>query len=285
MLREVTKAIEAAAAAYPAWRRTPPEDRIQPLFKLKKLLEEHIDELSRIITQENGKTFARSQSRTAPRHRECRSRLRHSHDDAGLQPRRRRSRHRRDHDPPATRSRGRDHAVQFSRHDSVLVSALRDRVRKYFDPEAVRARAAHDASRIRVARADGIAAGRSQSRQRRQDGGGRAARSSQSPRHQLRGIDAGREIHLCARRRERQTRPVPGRRQEPCHRASRRRHEDGDADHRRQRLRMRWPALPGGVRCGHRRRSAEDFSRFDHRALQAHCASATAWTKACRWAR
>jgi malonate-semialdehyde dehydrogenase (acetylating) / methylmalonate-semialdehyde dehydrogenase len=55
---EVNAAIEAAAAAFPEWRRTPPEDRIQPLFKLKMLLEEHIDELGRIITQENGKTFA-----------------------------------------------------------------------------------------------------------------------------------------------------------------------------------------------------------------------------------
>ncbi|MEY2413156.1 MAG: malonate-semialdehyde dehydrogenase (acetylating) / methylmalonate-semialdehyde dehydrogenase [Acidobacteriaceae bacterium] len=55
---EVTAAIEAAAAAYPEWRRTPPEDRIQPLFKLKQLLEDHIDELARIITTENGKTFA-----------------------------------------------------------------------------------------------------------------------------------------------------------------------------------------------------------------------------------
>ncbi|GAC1430941.1 MAG: CoA-acylating methylmalonate-semialdehyde dehydrogenase [Terriglobales bacterium] len=55
---EVTAAIEAAAAAYPEWRRTPPEDRIQPLFKLKQLLEDHVDELARIITQENGKTFA-----------------------------------------------------------------------------------------------------------------------------------------------------------------------------------------------------------------------------------
>src|SRR6266576_400794 len=55
---EVTRAIDAAAAAYPEWRRTPPEDRIQPLFKLKQLLEEHIDELARIITQENGKTIA-----------------------------------------------------------------------------------------------------------------------------------------------------------------------------------------------------------------------------------
>jgi malonate-semialdehyde dehydrogenase (acetylating)/methylmalonate-semialdehyde dehydrogenase len=55
---EIARAVDAAAAAYPAWRRTPPEDRIQPLFKLKMLLEDHIDELARIITQENGKTFA-----------------------------------------------------------------------------------------------------------------------------------------------------------------------------------------------------------------------------------
>src|SRR6476659_21692 len=54
---DVAAAIDAAAA-YPDWRRTPPEDRIQPLFKLKQLLEDHIDELGRIITQENGKTFA-----------------------------------------------------------------------------------------------------------------------------------------------------------------------------------------------------------------------------------
>jgi malonate-semialdehyde dehydrogenase (acetylating)/methylmalonate-semialdehyde dehydrogenase len=59
---EVTRAIDAAAAAYPAWRRTPPEDRIQPLFKLKQLLEDHQDELARIITQENGKTFAEARA-------------------------------------------------------------------------------------------------------------------------------------------------------------------------------------------------------------------------------
>src|SRR2546425_3201751 len=55
---DVSAAVDAAAAAYPEWRRTPPEDRIQPLFKLKQLLEEHIDELARIITQENGKTLS-----------------------------------------------------------------------------------------------------------------------------------------------------------------------------------------------------------------------------------
>jgi malonate-semialdehyde dehydrogenase (acetylating)/methylmalonate-semialdehyde dehydrogenase len=59
---EVNKAVEAAAAAFPAWRRTPPEDRIQPLFKLKMLLEENIDELSRVITRENGKTLTESRA-------------------------------------------------------------------------------------------------------------------------------------------------------------------------------------------------------------------------------
>ncbi|HEX4486295.1 MAG TPA: CoA-acylating methylmalonate-semialdehyde dehydrogenase, partial [Terriglobales bacterium] len=64
---EVSAAIEVAAAAYPEWRRTPPEDRIQPLFKLKTLLEEHINDLARIITQENGKTLteARGELRRA----------------------------------------------------------------------------------------------------------------------------------------------------------------------------------------------------------------------------
>jgi malonate-semialdehyde dehydrogenase (acetylating) / methylmalonate-semialdehyde dehydrogenase len=59
---EVDAAVEAAAAAFPEWRRTPPEDRIQPLFKLKQLLEDHVDELSRIITQENGKTFTEAKA-------------------------------------------------------------------------------------------------------------------------------------------------------------------------------------------------------------------------------
>ncbi len=54
---EVARAIDAAQAAYPEWRRTPAEDRIQPLFKLKMLLEEHLDDIARVITRENGKTF------------------------------------------------------------------------------------------------------------------------------------------------------------------------------------------------------------------------------------
>jgi malonate-semialdehyde dehydrogenase (acetylating) / methylmalonate-semialdehyde dehydrogenase len=59
---EVNAAVEAAAAAYPAWRRTPPEDRIQYLFKLKQILEDNVEELATICTQENGKTVGESRA-------------------------------------------------------------------------------------------------------------------------------------------------------------------------------------------------------------------------------
>jgi malonate-semialdehyde dehydrogenase (acetylating)/methylmalonate-semialdehyde dehydrogenase len=64
---EVSCAVEAAAAAFPEWRRTPAEDRIQPLFKLKHIVEQHVDHIARIITQENGKTLneARGEMRRA----------------------------------------------------------------------------------------------------------------------------------------------------------------------------------------------------------------------------
>lgn len=55
--QDVDEAVKAAAAAFPAWRATPPEDRIQYLFRLKDLLEKHLDELSRLISAENGKTL------------------------------------------------------------------------------------------------------------------------------------------------------------------------------------------------------------------------------------
>ncbi|HWG19216.1 MAG TPA: CoA-acylating methylmalonate-semialdehyde dehydrogenase [Terracidiphilus sp.] len=57
---EVDAAVQAAHATFPGWRSTPVGDRIQFLFKLKSLLEEHIDELAALITTENGKTLAES---------------------------------------------------------------------------------------------------------------------------------------------------------------------------------------------------------------------------------
>jgi len=57
---EVDAVVQAGVKAFGEWRMTPVTDRIQHLFKLKGLLEEHLDELGRTITDECGKTFAES---------------------------------------------------------------------------------------------------------------------------------------------------------------------------------------------------------------------------------
>src|SRR4051794_38738735 len=48
-------AAQAAARAFPAWRRVPVGERGQYLFKLKALMEAEVEELSRAITLEGGK--------------------------------------------------------------------------------------------------------------------------------------------------------------------------------------------------------------------------------------
>lgn len=58
---EVDEAAQAAQAAFSNWRRTPSTERIQYLFKLKSLLEEHFEEIARLTTQECGKTLAESE--------------------------------------------------------------------------------------------------------------------------------------------------------------------------------------------------------------------------------
>ena len=55
---EVEEAAQAAQAALDGWRRTPPTERVQYLFKFKQLLEEHIDEIARLTVDECGKTLA-----------------------------------------------------------------------------------------------------------------------------------------------------------------------------------------------------------------------------------
>ncbi|GAC1404084.1 MAG: CoA-acylating methylmalonate-semialdehyde dehydrogenase [Ktedonobacteraceae bacterium] len=54
---EVDEAIRAAQAAFADWRRTPPAQRVQYLFKLKRLLDEHFDEIARLTVDECGKTM------------------------------------------------------------------------------------------------------------------------------------------------------------------------------------------------------------------------------------
>ena len=58
---DVAAAVKAAGDAFPAWRRMPPGDRIQPLFRLKALLDTHHKAIARLITEECGKTLAESE--------------------------------------------------------------------------------------------------------------------------------------------------------------------------------------------------------------------------------
>ena len=57
---EVDRAVTEAAKAAATWGTTPIKDRVQPLFRFKQLVEDHIDELAAVVTAENGKTIAES---------------------------------------------------------------------------------------------------------------------------------------------------------------------------------------------------------------------------------
>ncbi|MEQ8676785.1 MAG: CoA-acylating methylmalonate-semialdehyde dehydrogenase [Aggregatilineales bacterium] len=56
----VAQAVQAGQDAFREWRTTPVLDRVQYLFKLKMLLEEHLEEIAKIITNECGKTYKES---------------------------------------------------------------------------------------------------------------------------------------------------------------------------------------------------------------------------------
>lgn len=52
---QVATAVRHAEKAFPAWSRTPIKERVQVFYRYKALLEQHIDELSALVTEENGK--------------------------------------------------------------------------------------------------------------------------------------------------------------------------------------------------------------------------------------
>ena len=58
--QDVGRAVDSAKVALADWRETPATDRVQPLFRLKALLERDFEELSRCVTTECGKTLAES---------------------------------------------------------------------------------------------------------------------------------------------------------------------------------------------------------------------------------
>ncbi len=58
---EVNEAIAAAKAAYPGWSATPAIKRSQILFKVRELIMEHMEELTRLVAEENGKVWAEAE--------------------------------------------------------------------------------------------------------------------------------------------------------------------------------------------------------------------------------
>jgi malonate-semialdehyde dehydrogenase (acetylating)/methylmalonate-semialdehyde dehydrogenase len=57
-VNDVDQAVRTATEAFEEWAGYPVEERIQPLFELKQLLETHQDELAELLVQEHGKTKA-----------------------------------------------------------------------------------------------------------------------------------------------------------------------------------------------------------------------------------
>ncbi len=57
-IRAAEEAVEAAAQAFPAWAAKPVGERVQVFFRYKQVLEEHFEELAKMIVREHGKTMA-----------------------------------------------------------------------------------------------------------------------------------------------------------------------------------------------------------------------------------
>ncbi len=59
---DVDKAVKAAQEAFPAWSGQTLKQRIQVFFKYRSLLEKHIDELTKLVQLENGKTYGEAEA-------------------------------------------------------------------------------------------------------------------------------------------------------------------------------------------------------------------------------
>lgn len=66
---ETRHAIEAANAAWPAWRKKTAKERAAILRKWHDLMIENADDLALILTTEQGKSLAEAKARSAMRHR------------------------------------------------------------------------------------------------------------------------------------------------------------------------------------------------------------------------
>jgi len=59
---DVDAAVSSAHKAFPAWSATPIKERVQIFYRYKALLEKNIDQLSALITEENGKVASEARA-------------------------------------------------------------------------------------------------------------------------------------------------------------------------------------------------------------------------------
>lgn len=58
--QDLDEAVKAAKAAFPAWSAMPVKERVQVFYRYKTLLEKNMQELARMVQEENGKTLDES---------------------------------------------------------------------------------------------------------------------------------------------------------------------------------------------------------------------------------
>lgn len=59
---DVDRAVQVAQAAFPAWSTLPIKERVQVFYKYRTLLERDIEELTALVTEENGKVYAEAKA-------------------------------------------------------------------------------------------------------------------------------------------------------------------------------------------------------------------------------
>ncbi len=247
---EVEDAIASAQTAQPALgSHQPPAPRPRAV-QVPRARSERVRQPGQVAVVRARQDHRRRQGRHPARARSGGVRLRHPAPAQRRVQRRRGTGDRSLLHAPAARRCRRDHAVQFSRHDSDVEIRPCPRLRQFLHPETVGARSVRPDAACRAAGRGGPAGRRAQRDQRRQGSGRRPAHRSARDGDRLRRLLGDRRLHLFDRLRAWQTRAMFRRRQEPHDRDAGRRHGPGGRRPGRRRLWLRRRTLHGGIGGG-----------------------------------
>ena len=136
-VEEVDAAVQAARAAFPAWRATSLAKRAELFFRIRELLHARRDEVAEILDARARQGLLRRARRGDARARGRRVLLRHPDAAQGRALRAGLDRDRRLLDPAAARRRRRHHAVQLPRDGAHVDVGAGDRVRQLLRAQAV----------------------------------------------------------------------------------------------------------------------------------------------------